>query len=54
MEGGEMELDIIVNPKTTDDGQAVIQVRDILHLLPTPGTWQVPATLARDCRWSGH
>ena len=27
MEGGEMELDIIVNPKTTDDGQAVIQVR---------------------------
>lgn len=22
-----MELDIIVNPKTTDDGQAVVQVR---------------------------
>ncbi|KAJ3488931.1 hypothetical protein NLI96_g2472 [Meripilus lineatus] len=27
MEGAEMELDIIVNPKTTDDGQAVIQAR---------------------------
>ncbi|GJE94458.1 UTP--glucose-1-phosphate uridylyltransferase [Phanerochaete sordida] len=26
MENGEMELDIIVNPKTTDDGQAVIQL----------------------------
>lgn len=26
MEGGEMELDIIVNPKTTDDGQAVLQL----------------------------
>ena len=28
MEQGEMELDIIINPKTTDDGQAVIQVCD--------------------------
>ncbi|KAL4253536.1 UDPGP type 1 family protein [Abortiporus biennis] len=26
MENGEMELDIIVNPKTTDDGQAVLQL----------------------------
>ncbi|KAI0688028.1 UTP-glucose-1-phosphate uridylyltransferase [Cytidiella melzeri] len=26
MEAGEMELDIIVNPKTTDDGQAVLQL----------------------------
>ncbi|KAI0812592.1 UTP-glucose-1-phosphate uridylyltransferase [Irpex lacteus] len=26
MEGGELELDIIVNPKTTDDGQAVLQL----------------------------
>ncbi|KAH9830816.1 UTP-glucose-1-phosphate uridylyltransferase [Rhodofomes roseus] len=26
MEKGEMELEIIVNPKTTDDGQAVIQL----------------------------
>lgn len=26
MEQGEMELDIIINPKTTDDGQAVVQV----------------------------
>ena len=27
MQAGEMELEIIVNPKTTDDGQAIIQVR---------------------------
>ena len=26
MDGGEMELDIIVNPKTADDGQAVLQL----------------------------
>lgn len=26
MEGEGMELEIIVNPKTTDDGQAVLQV----------------------------
>ncbi|KLO20353.1 UDPGP-domain-containing protein [Schizopora paradoxa] len=26
MEAGEMELEIIINPKTTDDGQAVIQL----------------------------
>ena len=26
MEAGELELDIIVNPKTTDDGQAVLQL----------------------------
>ncbi|KAK7692934.1 hypothetical protein QCA50_004575 [Cerrena zonata] len=26
MEQGEMELDIIINPKTTDDGQAVVQL----------------------------
>ena len=26
MNGGGMELDIIANPKLTDDGQAVIQV----------------------------
>ena len=27
MENEGMDLDIIINPKTTDDGQAVIQVR---------------------------
>lgn len=36
METEGMELEIIINPKTTDDGQAVIQVRTIykfkLHL----------------------
>lgn len=26
MENGGMELDIIINPKTTDDGQAVVQL----------------------------
>lgn len=26
MDGGGMDLDIIVNPKMTDNGQAVIQV----------------------------
>ena len=31
METGGMELEIIINPKTTDDGQAVIQVRFLLQ-----------------------
>jgi UTP--glucose-1-phosphate uridylyltransferase len=30
METEGMELEIIINPKTTDDGQAVIQVRTYL------------------------
>jgi hypothetical protein len=31
MNGGGMELDIIVNPKLTDDGQAVIQVGRLIR-----------------------
>ncbi len=32
MEGEGMDLDIIVNPKVTDDGQSVIQVRHFTML----------------------
>jgi hypothetical protein len=35
MNGGGMDLDIIVNPKMTDNGQAVVQV---CHLLETQDT----------------
>lgn len=31
MTGGGMELDIIANPKITDDGQAVIQVNCLIE-----------------------
>jgi len=33
METAGMELEIIINPKTTDDGQAIVQVPNIP---PTP------------------
>lgn len=52
MELGEMELDIILNPKTTDDGQAVIQVScfTIIVLI----SFHSPSCLARDCGWCCH
>ena len=38
METEGMELEIIINPKTTDDGQAVIQVR---FCRPFSATWRI-------------
>jgi hypothetical protein len=34
MENEGMELDIIINPKVTDDGQSVIQVRCMISHIP--------------------
>lgn len=47
MENEGMDLDIIINPKTTEDGQAVIQVRILLYNLhASPLTYE--RLLARD------
>lgn len=34
MDNGGMELDVIANPKVTEDGQSIIQVSHIAVFLP--------------------
>jgi hypothetical protein len=54
METDGMELEIIINPKTTDDGQAVIQVQIYKFYAQVSCTLIPSISSARNCCRSSH